>query len=70
MIIKHLYSRYFNFTINKGDVFRYKDTEITLNDSLFIKDQNLTIKRYPLNQAVASIRSSLSATQPLKEERL
>ena len=29
----------------------YKDTEITLNDSLFIKDQNLAIKRYPFNQS-------------------
>ena len=51
-----------SLTINKGDVFRYKDTEITLNDSLFLKDQNLAIQRYPFNQAVASIRGSLSAT--------
>ena len=51
-----------NLIINKGDVFRYKDTEITLNDSLFIKDQNLAIKQYPFNQTVSSIRSSLSAT--------
>ena len=51
-----------SLTINKGDVFAHKNTEITLNDSLFIKDQILTIQRYPFNQAVASIRGSLSAT--------
>ena len=50
------------FTINKGDVFTYGGTEIKLNDSLFIKDQNLVIQRHPLNQAVASLRNNLSAT--------
>jgi capsular exopolysaccharide synthesis family protein len=51
-----------SLTINKGDVFRYKDTEITLNDSLFIKDQNLGIQQYSFNQAVATLRSNLIAT--------
>ena len=51
-----------SFTVNKGDVFAYRGTEIKLNDSLFTKDQNLVIQRYPLNQAVATLRNNLSAT--------
>ena len=51
-----------SFTINKGEIFSYKDTEITLNDSLFLEDQTLVLQQIPLNQAVASLRSNLSAT--------
>ena len=50
------------FTVNKGDVFAYRGTEIKLNDSLFISDQTIAIQRYPFNKAVASLRSNLSAT--------
>ena len=50
------------FTINKGDVFAYRGTEIKLNDSLFIRDQTIAIQRYPFNKAVASLRNNLSAT--------
>ena len=51
-----------SFTINKGEIFSYKDTEIILNDSLFLEDQTLVLQQIPLNQAVASLRSNLSAT--------
>ena len=51
-----------SFSVNKGDVFTYKESEITLHDSLFFKDQTLIIERYPLNDAVAELRNNLTAT--------
>lgn len=51
-----------SFIINKGENFVYKDTEIKLNDSLFLENQTLKIQTYPLSQAVSSLRSNLSAT--------
>ena len=54
------------YNVNKGDVFIYKDTEITLHDSLFLKDQNLVIKRISLNDAVQDLRINLSATAASK----
>ena len=56
-----------SFTINKGEVFAYKDTEITLHDSLFLKDQTLIIKRHSLNDAVAELRLNLTATAASKQ---
>ena len=51
-----------SFTINKGEIFRYKETEITLNDSLYLQDETLIIERHSLNDAVAALRFNLSAT--------
>jgi len=51
-----------SFNINRGDVFRYQETEITLHDSLFIRDQTLIIEKYPLNDAVGDLRFNLTAT--------
>jgi len=51
-----------SFTINKGEVFTYKESEITLHDSLYLQDQTLIIERYPLNEAVAEVRFNLMAT--------
>ena len=34
-----------SFTINKGEVFSYKESEITLHDSLYLQDQTLIIER-------------------------
>ena len=51
-----------SFSINKGEVFTYKDTEITLHDSLFLQDQTLIIQKEPLNDAVAKVRNNLEAT--------
>jgi capsular exopolysaccharide synthesis family protein len=51
-----------SFTINRGELFRYKDTEINLHDSLYIQNHTLIIKRYPLNDAVAALRNNLIAT--------
>ena len=56
-----------SFTINKGDVFSYKESEITLHDSLYLKDQTLIIERYPLNEAVAALRNNLIATAASKQ---
>ena len=56
-----------NFTINKGDVFSYKDTEITLHDSLFLQDHTLIIQRQSLNDAVSEVRSNLTATAASKQ---
>jgi len=56
-----------SFTINKGEVFNYKDSEITLHDSLFLQDHILIIERYPLNEAVAILRNNLSATAASKK---
>ncbi|MDB4176142.1 polysaccharide biosynthesis tyrosine autokinase [Flavobacteriaceae bacterium] len=50
------------FTINKGDVFTYKESEITLHDSLYLQDQNLIVNRQPLNNTVATLRRNLTAT--------
>jgi capsular exopolysaccharide synthesis family protein len=50
------------FTVNKGDVFAFRGTEIKLNDSLFIKDQTIAIQRNSFKQAVATLRNNLSAT--------
>ena len=51
-----------SLTINKGDVFSYKESEITLHDSLFFKDQTLIIQRLPLNDAISEVRINLTAT--------
>ena len=56
-----------SFTINKGEVFKYQESEITLHDSLFLKDQTLIIERYPLNEAVAALRNNLIATAASKQ---
>jgi len=56
-----------SFTINKGDVFSYKETEITLHDSLYFQDQTLIVERYPLNEAVAELRYNLTATASSKK---
>ena len=56
-----------SFTINKGDVFSYKESEITLHDSLFLQDQTLIIERQSLNDAVAEVRSNLTATAASKQ---
>ena len=56
-----------SFTINKGEIFRYKETEITLNDSLYLQDQTLIIQRQPLNDAVAELRFNLTATAASKQ---
>ena len=56
-----------SFTINKGEVFKYQESEITLHDSLFLKDQTLIIQRQPLNDAVAVLRNNLTATAASKQ---
>jgi len=56
-----------SFSINKGEVFTYQESEITLHDSLFIKDQTLIIEKYPLNDAVADLRFNLIATAASKQ---
>ena len=38
-----------NFSINKGEVFSYQESEITLHDSLYLEDQTLIIEKYSLN---------------------
>ena len=55
------------FSINKGEVFAYKDTEITLHDSLFLQNQTVIIKRQSLNDAVAEVRNNLTATAASKQ---
>ena len=57
----------YSFTINKGDVFSYKESEITLHDSLYLQDQTLIIQRQPLNDAVAEVRLNLTATAASKQ---
>jgi capsular exopolysaccharide synthesis family protein len=56
-----------NFSINKGEIFTYEESEITLHDSLFLKDQTLIIERNPLNDAVAALRFNLEATAASKQ---
>jgi capsular exopolysaccharide synthesis family protein len=56
-----------SFSINKGEVFRYQKSEITLHDSLYLQDHTLIIERYPLNEAVADVRFNLSATAASKQ---
>ena len=56
-----------SFSINKGEVFSYQESEITLHDSLFLKDQTLIIEKYPLNDAIAALRSNLTATAASKQ---
>jgi len=51
-----------SFTINKGEVFTNEESVIMLNDSLFLQDQTLIIQKQSLNDAVAEIRSNLTAT--------
>ena len=51
-----------SFTINKGEVFTYEESEITLHDSLFLQDQTLIIQKETLNDAVAKVRNNLEAT--------
>ena len=51
-----------SFSINKGEVFSYKESEITLHDSLYLEDQTLIIERYSVNEAVADVRLNLIAT--------
>ena len=56
-----------NFTINKGDVFKYQESEITLHDSLYLEDHTLIIERYSVNEAVADVRFNLTATAASKQ---
>ena len=56
-----------SFTINKGEVFSYKESEITLHDSLFLKDQKLIIQKQSLNDAVAALRFNLTASAASKQ---
>ena len=56
-----------SYTVNRGEVFSYKESEITLHDSLFLQDQTLIIERYPLNDAVAALRFNLTATAASKQ---
>ncbi len=56
-----------SFSIKKGEVFSYQESEITLHDSLFLKDQTLIIEKYPLNDAIAALRSNLTATAASKQ---
>ena len=56
-----------SFTINKGEVFKYQESEIILHDSLFLKDQTLIIQKEPLNDAVATLRNNLTATAASKQ---
>lgn len=56
-----------SFSINKGEVFSYRDTEITLHDSLFLQDKTLIIQRQSLNDAVAELRLNLTATAASKQ---
>jgi len=56
-----------NFTINKGDVFKYQESEITLHDSLYLEDHTLIIERYSANEAVADVRFNLIATAASKQ---
>ena len=56
-----------SFTINKGEVFTYKETEVTLHDSLYLQDQKLIIQKQSLNDAVSALRSNLTATEASKQ---
>jgi capsular exopolysaccharide synthesis family protein len=56
-----------SFSINKGEVFSYKESEIILHDSLYLQDQTLIIQRQPLNDAVATLRNNLTATAASKQ---
>ena len=56
-----------SFAINKGEVFKYKESEITLHDSLFFQDQKLIIEKYALNDAVTDLRFNLTATAASKQ---
>ena len=56
-----------SFTINRGEVFSYKESEITLHDSLFLKNQTLIIEKYSLNETVADLRFNLTATAASKQ---
>jgi len=56
-----------SFSINKGEVFSYQESEITLHDSLYLQDQTLIIQRQPLNDAVAELRFNLTATAASKQ---
>ncbi|MDA9326091.1 polysaccharide biosynthesis tyrosine autokinase [Flavobacteriaceae bacterium] len=56
-----------SFIINKGEKFVYNDTEITLNDSLFIEENTIIIERFSVNEAVADIRYNLMATPASKK---
>ena len=51
-----------SFTISRGEVFKYNESEIILNDSLFLQDQTLIVERQSLNEAVAALRYNLTAT--------
>ena len=51
-----------SFSINKGEVFRYQESEITLHDSLFFRDQTLILERRPLNNVVSELRNNITAT--------
>jgi len=56
-----------SFNINKGEVFRYEETEIILHDSLYTDNQSFTLIKIPLNNAVNQLRGSLSATAASKQ---
>ena len=51
-----------SFTISRGEVFKYNESEITLHDSLYLQDQTLIVERQSLNEAVAALRYNLTAT--------
>ena len=48
-------------------MFAYKDTEITLHDSLYVQDRTFILERYTLNEAVAELRYNLTATAASKQ---
>ncbi|MDB2630076.1 polysaccharide biosynthesis tyrosine autokinase [Ulvibacter sp.] len=56
-----------SFTINKGEVFAYENTEIKIHDSLYIQDHTLIIEKLPLNDAVAVLRSNLTTLAASKQ---
>ncbi|MDB3976986.1 polysaccharide biosynthesis tyrosine autokinase [Flavobacteriaceae bacterium] len=56
-----------SFTINKGEVFTYKESEIILHDSLYLKNQTLIVERFSLNDAVTALRNNLIATAASKQ---
>lgn len=56
-----------SFSINKGEVFTYQKSEVTLHDSLYLLDQKLIIQKQSLNDAVAGVRFNLTATPASKQ---
>ena len=56
-----------SFTISRGEVFTYEESEITLHDSLYLQDQTLIVERFSLIDAVAALRFNLTATAASKQ---